>query len=97
MGAKELPIPDVAAADQSALELLRVWAARGTQHVSLATHVWQDPAAWGVMLVDLAKHIANAYSQAQGIRSEDALARIRAGFDAEWGSSTDQPSGDVAE
>jgi len=40
--------------------------AKGRQHISLATAVWDDPASWGIMLVDLAKHIAIAYQQTTG-------------------------------
>ncbi|MFM8220675.1 MAG: DUF5076 domain-containing protein, partial [Planctomycetaceae bacterium] len=53
---RQLPVPPTAAGDVRAIELVRVWAAHGKQHVSLATSIWQDPAAWGIMLVDLAKH-----------------------------------------
>jgi hypothetical protein len=75
------------------MELLRVWAASGKQHVSLATGAWPDPASWGIMLVDLAKHIANAYEQTRGMDRQRVLARFKAGFDAEWGSATDEPTG----
>jgi hypothetical protein len=94
---KELPIPPLAANNQAAAELIRVWSAQGKQRVSIATNVWKDPAAWGIMLVDLAKHIANSYEQTQNMGSESALARIREGFDAEWGFPTDRPSGKVGD
>jgi hypothetical protein len=53
--------------------------------------VWDDPLAWGLLLVDLARHAARAYGQLE-VCSE-ALARIRQGFDAEWDNPTDQPRG----
>jgi hypothetical protein len=93
MPSKDLPIPHAAQSDTSATELLRVWAAHGQQHVSLATNVWKDPAAWGIMLVDLAKHVASAYQQSSGEDYGEALKRIRQGFDAEWDTATDEPSG----
>ncbi len=95
IASKQLPIPPLAASDANALELLRVWAANGKQHVSIATGVWSDPAAWGMMLVDLAKHIANSYQQTSGRRGEEALARIRSGFDAEWLTATDKRTGQL--
>ena len=55
----ELHIPDAAKKDSNAFEILRIWIAGGSQHVSLKTGVWEDPAAWGLMLADLAKHVAN--------------------------------------
>lgn len=91
----ELPIPLKAIESESAFELARVWVADGGQHVSVATGVWEDPAAWGIMLVDLAQHIANAYSRTQGIKQSDVLGRIKEGFDAEWSAPTDESSGNV--
>jgi hypothetical protein len=92
---QELVIPPAAASDPAALELLRVWTANGSQHVSIATGVWSDPAAWGMMLVDLVKHIANAYAQSEGRESSQVITRIRAGFDAEWSTPTDNPAGGI--
>ncbi|HVY39372.1 MAG TPA: DUF5076 domain-containing protein [Polyangia bacterium] len=89
----ELPVPPEALADESARELARVWAARGRQHVSLEVGLWSDPAAWGVFLVDLATHVANAYQEQEGYDRKAALERIRQGFDAEWGDPTSTPSG----
>ena len=94
---RQLPIPAGAADDDRAIELLRVWAAKGKQHVTLATELWNDPASWGIMLVDSAKHIANAYEQITGESQDGALARIKAGFDAEWQRATDTPRGRVVE
>jgi hypothetical protein len=92
----ELPVPEPALADPRARELVRVWAARGAQHVSIATGLWKDPAAWGVALVDLARHIARAY-ELTGHDGMEALERIRAGFDAEWSHPTDEPTGSLVE
>jgi hypothetical protein len=89
----ELPIPSATLSDPRARELLRVWAANGSQHVSMASGLWTDPAAWGIMLVDLAKHAARAYEQAGTHVSEEALLRIRAGFDAEWLQATSKVTG----
>jgi hypothetical protein len=88
----ELPIPPDATSDPRAREIARVWAAHGGQHVTLAA-LWEDPAAWGVMLVDLARHVANAYALRAGVSREEAMARIRKGFDIEWQSPTDEAQG----
>jgi uncharacterized protein DUF5076 len=97
MHARELPIPSIAEGDTSAVELLRVWAAHGGQHISLATNLWDDPAFWGIMLVDLAKHIASAYEQSGANDFLGALRRVREGFDAEWDTATDEPTGSMQE
>jgi hypothetical protein len=93
----ELPIPPAVTTDNKAIELLRVWAAQGKQQVALATNVWADSAAWGIMLVDIAKHVASAYQQTTGKDAESVLRRIREGFDAEWETATDSPSGNLLE
>lgn len=82
--AHELAIPPAAETDENARELVRVWAASGKQHVAIATGLWRDPAAWGIMLVDLARHLARAYELSEELDSGDVLARIRQGMDAEW-------------
>lgn len=92
----ELPIPGVAASQARSIELVRVWASDGKQYVSLATGLWDDPAIWGIMLVDLAKHIANAYGETSELDHAQALARLKEGFDAEWDKSTDEPRGRLA-
>lgn len=76
-------------------ELVRVWAAGGAQHVALAAGLWQDPAAWGIVLADLARHVSRAYEQTQGVSQVDVLKRIREALDAEWGHPTDEQSGKV--
>ena len=72
-----LDMPHTAADDRNAVEIARIWAAHGRQHVHIRTGLWEDPAAWGIMLVDFARHIANAY-EADG-RGDyfDVLAKIR--------------------
>jgi Domain of unknown function (DUF5076) len=89
MIAHELSIPPLAVQDPNARELVRVWAASGKLHVALAADLWDDPAGWGIMLVDLARHAARAYEQSRGLDQHGVLARIRAGMDAEWSEDTD--------
>jgi hypothetical protein len=82
--------PPVAQTDPQAVEVLRVWAVPGSaQQLTLRT-TWKDAGAWGLMLVDIARHAAQAYEQ-DGQDPHDVLARIRELFDAEWDRSTDDP------
>lgn len=83
----ELSIPPRAGTDDEAREVLRFWSARGRLHATVRADAYRDPAAWGIVLADLARHVANAYAL-EGHARADALARFRAGFDAEWGFST---------
>src|SRR5690348_4153461 len=89
----QLLIPDAAKTDPKSFELLRVWVANRGQHVSVRVGVWTDPAAWGIMLADLAKHIVNSYDQDVALDRRKTLQRIRAGFDAELAKATDDPTG----
>lgn len=92
---KELIIPPAAKSDPDARELIRVWAAAGQQHVSISAGAWDDPATWGIMLVDLARHLANFYSQERGMNREEVLLRIKALFEAEWHAPTSDATGRV--
>ena len=88
-GANELNPPPLAHENPESTEVLRIWTAPGEgPHVTLRT-TWEDPAAWGVMLVDIARHAANAYAK-EGVNRETALAQIKALFDAEWARPTDE-------
>ncbi len=86
----ELDPPPIALENPEAIEILRVWAAPGSpQQLTLKT-AWKDPAAWGILLVDIARHAAKAYGN-EGIDPSETLKRIREGFDAEWSEFTDKP------
>ena len=89
----QLAIPGVAARDPKSFEILRVWVADHNQQVSLRAGVWEDPAAWGLMLADLARHIVNTYEPATAADREQILNRIKLGFEAELQSPTDIPTG----
>lgn len=83
-----LAVPPVANENRDAVEVLRVWAAPGNpQQVTLRT-TWEDPGAWGLLLVDVAHHAALAY-KAEGRDPNVVLARIRELWEAEWTRPTD--------
>jgi hypothetical protein len=91
-----LPIPAAASRDPRSLEILRVWIANGEQHVALSFGMWEDPAAWGLLLADLARHIAEAHAQQDDkIDAEDFLEQLRAGFESEMDAPTDEVNGTV--
>ena len=95
MGAKnELIIPPAALADKKSVEILRVWIANKDQHCSIMT-VWPEPAAWGIVLADLARHVVNAYGESSKEEKAQTLKRIVDGFRAEVESPTDEPKGSV--
>lgn len=79
----ELAPPESATDDPRAFELARLWLADGAPHVALRTGVWPDPAAWGVVLVDLARHVAVAYHESSDVALGEAFERILYGLRAE--------------
>ena len=44
---------------------------------------------WGILLVDLANHVSLAYENHYGMNREEARARVREGFDAQWNAPVD--------
>jgi Domain of unknown function (DUF5076) len=92
----QLRVPESAKTDAKSFELLRVWVAHHDQHISLRVGVWEDPTAWGVMLADLARHIANAFEQTENRDPLEVLERIKAGFDSEIQSSSDPVHGEIS-
>ena len=87
---RELQPPPLARLTPESFEVLRVWTQAGiSQQVALTT-AWKDPGAWGLMLVDIARHAAKAYER-EGFTAKEVLQRIRELFDAEWDSPTDEP------
>ena len=83
----ELPPPDPAREDDQAFELARLWFAGGVPQVRARLELWDDPAAWGVVLGDVARQIARQCARPDDEDGEGALARLRAGLDAELGPS----------
>jgi|SRR5262249_41160233 len=93
----ELPIPLPAASDLGALELARVWLSGDSTQIALLPELWDDPATWGIVLVDLAKLIAEAYNESGQMETAAGLDLIRRIFDAEWNNPTDFARGGFVE
>jgi hypothetical protein len=85
-----LATPPVASENPAAVEVLRVWAAPGHPQQLTFRTTWKDPGAWGLLLVDVARHVAQAYAR-DGRDAEEAIARIRELWTAEWSKPTDVP------
>ncbi len=93
----QLAIPPLAKSDAKSFELIRAWVAQGDLHVSLELGGWEDPVAWGVVLADVLRHVANFYQQKKGLDPEETAARVKAAFDAELESPTDEPEGGLVQ
>lgn len=71
----ELPRPRAVETASRSMEMARIWIVDNTQHVVLSPNLWDKPGTWGIMLVDLANHVANAYAE-KGYGREQVLSDI---------------------
>ena len=78
---KELPIPPAALTHRS-VEMIRVWLANQQQHIVLNIGFWEDRgederSAWGIVIADMIRHIADAHQTEYGREFEETVATIR--------------------
>ena len=99
---RELKIPPAAQTDEESWELLRVWVAEQGLHCSLKVGVYEaegipEEKAWGTILADASRHIADALSSL-GLRDSDtALAETRRQFVAELDAPTSKRTGNLVQ
>jgi hypothetical protein len=85
---RELPIPEAAVRDETALEVLRAWESDGGLQcsllVGLALRDRRDyAAAWGYALADIAYEIAMAVKSSRGTPVRLTIGRIQQALEAE--------------
>ena len=80
--------PPPAALAQGGQEVLRAFIVDRGLHVSLRRS-FDDPATWGIMIADIARHASRTYAAETELSEEQALDRIRALFNAELNQPTD--------
>ena len=66
--------------NKPANEVMRAAVLNGELHISLRRG-FADPAAWGLLFVEAARHVARAYAHEKMFTPEDALERIRQTFE----------------
>ena len=82
-----LHIPPTAL-EQGGVEVLRAAIIDGGLHVSLR-RAFDDPDAWGMLLADVARHVARIYAKEQAMSEDEVIERVRAMFRAELDQPTD--------
>lgn len=80
---RDLAVPAEVESDANALEVLRGWVANRGLVCAVHPTIWKDPAAWGIVLADAARHIAQTMANEFGNDSDRALARIQDRFNQE--------------
>lgn len=98
----QLPIPGLAISDAKSVELMRAWIAQQGLHISLMIGAWDhtptidERKAWGIVLADAVKHIADALVR-EGKERIETVAAIRASFLAELDRPTSSSDGDFVD
>jgi hypothetical protein len=82
-----LQIPP-SALEQGGVEVLRAAIVDGGLHVSLR-RAFDDPEAWGMLIADIARHVARIYAQEGAMSEDDVLERVRAIFESEMDAPSD--------
>ena len=90
---RDLASPPEVAGDPQAAEILRAWIANGGLVCSLLPETWKDASSWGIVLADVARHVANAVRDLNGDDPAITVARIREVFNSELSDPTDEPTG----
>lgn len=89
-----LAAPDEVVNDKQAHEVLSVWILSTENNIAtIKPQTWPDPFMWGMLLADVARHIANALAKSGKGNAPEILARVRQGLDAELNRPTDTPTG----
>jgi Domain of unknown function (DUF5076) len=96
--AKQLPVPPAAEADPRAIEMIRGWIANKGLHLSLNIGVWgkqgiTEETAWGMMLADVIRHVANALQEREGSDRESTIRMIKQQLDDEIDEPTSRHRG----
>jgi hypothetical protein len=92
---QELTIPPGALEDPQSGEMLRAWIAKGGLHCTLRIGTWKadEAIAWGILLSDAARHVADALEKEKGTKRAETLAAIRESFDREMDAPTSETEG----
>jgi hypothetical protein len=90
----QLPIPPDALTDPKSIEMVRAWIVDGGLQASLEMGVWDDVRAWGILLADIAKYVADAKEKDGGMDQSRTIEQIRKSFDDELNASTCESEGD---
>lgn len=99
----ELKIPEGIEGDPNATEMLRVWIGNRDIHVSMLLGMWEEASnhdidereAWGELLGDLIRHIANGLTQSHDYNAAASEQRIANALLIHLGHGANTIQGDV--
>jgi hypothetical protein len=96
---KEPQIPGPALEDENSIEMARVWIAQRGLHCSLKVGRYLETSnvaeekAWGILLADIARHVARALEGGYAMDSAAVLKGIRESFERELDKPTSKVRG----
>lgn len=70
-----------------------MWVANDGLVCSLRPETWDDTSAWGIVLADVARHVAGAVHELNREDQSATIERIRNTFNSELSDPTDEPKG----
>jgi hypothetical protein len=96
---KPLVVPPAAQRDEDAVQMLSAWIAEKGLHCALNVGMWSadghnEPAAWGILLADVVRHLANAIELEAGADHSETIAEIVDSLLSEIDSPTSVAKGD---
>lgn len=69
--------------EADSVELLRVWIEGDALHCSLHPEAFEEPSAWGAILADVVRNLADAVQQQNGTPAEQTVRNILSAFQGE--------------
>ena len=95
---KPLVIPPAAQRDSNSVQMLSAWVAEKGLHCSLNIGMWEESGrpeapAWGILLADAVRHIANALQEEYGHAAPASVAAILESLHQELGEPTSPVTG----
>lgn len=74
--------------EKGGVEILRAGVVEGTLHIAIR-RAFDDPQAWGMVIADVARHVARIHAMETGTSETETVERIRGMFDAELDGGTE--------
>jgi hypothetical protein len=84
-----LPLPPFVE-ESGGTEVLRAFVDSGSGLSVMFQRAFETPDTWGVLLADVARHVARGYAEGDQQMEQAALEQIRRLFNAEWDRPTDR-------
>ena len=98
---RTLLIPPAAQRDNNSVQMLSAWIAENGLHCTVNIGLWEssggnETRAWGILLADVVRHIANAHKSEFGRNADETIAEVFASLERELEEPTSKASGEFS-